>query len=321
MSLPADEAAPAALRERLAYLETVLASAAVILLATDREGRIALAGEAARSVLGLSPEELRGRPLEEVFADPDEVRALVRRALAGERLVECDLDARVVGGGLVPLSLSLAPFESPSGGVAGIVAAANENRRHKEMERELKRRSITDDLTGLYNQMHFYELLETEKERSDRLEHDLSLLLFDLDGFKEYNDRHGHVAGDRVLQKVGAFLMESVRKEVDSSFRYGGDEFAILCPGMNETAAVRFADRIRVGIKNLGVPGIGVSIGVCEYSNHDRTIQLVKEADRAMYRAKREGGDRVSAAGGAPAGPENKPRRRKTTARTRRVKP
>ena len=98
------------------------------------------------------------------------------------------------------------------------------------MERRLRDLAITDDLTGLYNQRHFHERLSQEARRARRLRQKLSLILLDLDGFKAINDRLGHPAGDRILKEFAAAIEISIRKEVDSAFRYGGDEFVVILP-------------------------------------------------------------------------------------------
>lgn len=281
------------LGDRVDYLEAILDHCADGIWTTDREGRIVEWGAGVERLLGLTAERVRGEPIEELFSDPVGLRRHVRRVLGGEILTGLEVDVRVEGAAAIPLEVSMAPLAEH-----GVVGVARDNRRNLEVRRELLRRSITDRLTGLYNQTHFYEVLETEKERADLLDHDLSLVLIDLDGFKEINDRLGHLEGDRVLRRVASILFELIRKEVDSAFRYGGDEFVILCPGFDEERAVRFAERIRHRVEQDDLAGVRTSIGVCEYRDHDRTIQLVKEADQAMYRAKRSGGDCVSAAGG-----------------------
>jgi two-component system cell cycle response regulator len=98
----------------------------------------------------------------------------------------------------------------------------------RNIRQELNRLSITDSLTGLYNQRHFYDRLNEETARAQRQNHELALILLDLDDFKQYNDNFGHLAGDGLLQKVGAVINSKMRQSVDSGYRYGGDEFAVM---------------------------------------------------------------------------------------------
>jgi len=120
------------------------------------------------------------------------------------------------------------------------------NLNEKErLEEEIKRLSITDDLTGLYNHRHFFKTLESELARLKRQKTSLSLLMFDVDNFKRYNDLYGHLEGDKVLRKMGEIVTRSIRSYVDSGYRYGGDEFAALLIGASLEQALAIAERIR----------------------------------------------------------------------------
>ncbi|NWG72865.1 MAG: diguanylate cyclase, partial [Parvularculaceae bacterium] len=119
-----------------------------------------------------------------------------------------------------------------------------ERRVLAQRERRYHQLSITDELTGLYNQRYFWNQLASELERAHELGQPLSLLLMDLDDFKGINDRHGHDAGDRILAGVGGLLRENVRP-ADTACRYGGEEFALILPGADASAAMEVAERVR----------------------------------------------------------------------------
>ncbi|HUL31734.1 MAG TPA: diguanylate cyclase [Thermodesulfobacteriota bacterium] len=166
--------------------------------------------------------------------------------------------------------------------------------RDKEnLEEEVRRLSITDDLTGLYNHRHFFKTLEAELVRLKRQKTSLSLLMFDLDNFKKYNDLYGHLEGDKVLKTVGEIVKHSIRHNVDSGYRYGGDEFTVLLIGASVDQATTIAERIRSTIEQTKSHHITVSIGLSEYRDHLDLEGFVKSADEAMYRAKNSGGNRV----------------------------
>ena len=166
--------------------------------------------------------------------------------------------------------------------------------REKELlEEEVQRLSITDDLTGLYNHRHFYKTLESELARLKRQKTSLSLLMFDLDNFKRYNDRYGHLEGDKVLKKIGEIVNRSIRSNVDSGYRYGGDEFAVLLIGASIDQALVIAERIRSSIEQAGFQDITVSVGLTEFQDHLTLEAFVKSADGAAYIAKHSGGNRV----------------------------
>jgi len=163
----------------------------------------------------------------------------------------------------------------------------------EKLEDEVRRLSITDDLTGLYNHRHFFKTLESELTRLRRQKTSLSLLMLDVDNFKRYNDTHGHVEGDRVLKKIGEIIKHSIRHNVDSGYRYGGDEFAALLIGASLEQALTIAERIRLTIEGAGFKDITVSIGLAEFQDGFDLEKFVKSADDAMYVAKHSGGNRV----------------------------
>jgi len=163
----------------------------------------------------------------------------------------------------------------------------------EKLEEEVRRLSITDDLTGLYNHRHFFKTLESELTRLKRQRTSLSLLMLDVDNFKRYNDTHGHVEGDRVLKKIGEIIKHSIRHNVDSGYRYGGDEFASLLIGASLEQALTIAERIRLTIEEAGFKDITVSVGLAEFQDSFDLERFVKSADDAMYVAKHSGGNRV----------------------------
>ena len=165
----------------------------------------------------------------------------------------------------------------------------------EEKNRILEERSITDNVTGLYNHRHFFTVLESELDRARRQNHPLSLVLFDTDGFKSFNDRHGHPAGDRILRRIGGLISEKIRNNVDKGFRYGGDEFTIILPEAGLKQAESIVQRILDALRDKGEAML--SIGLVEFKPEYDARQMVSLADGAMYRSKNSGGDRITAYG------------------------
>jgi diguanylate cyclase (GGDEF)-like protein len=169
------------------------------------------------------------------------------------------------------------------------------------MLEKLKRLSITDGLTGLYNSRHFYNQLKIEIDRTSRYQRPLSLLLLDIDRFKEYNDSYGHLEGDKVLVRLGQVIKTCLRK-MDSAYRYGGEEFTVILPETEGDEAATVADRIRSAVENEKfqpsdsdkIIFITISVGVTEYHPNEETAILVQRADKAMYMSKQSGRNRVS---------------------------
>ncbi len=162
----------------------------------------------------------------------------------------------------------------------------------KEKNSELAILSITDELTGLYNKRHFYIKLTEEMTRAHRQNHPLSLFIFDIDNFKLYNDTNGHLAGDKVLQTIGALTIKNTRKHVDFAFRYGGDEFTVILTESDEKIALTVAERLRIAFQKLNLDKVKLSIGITIFVKLDTAETIVARADKALYNAKASGGNK-----------------------------
>lgn len=174
----------------------------------------------------------------------------------------------------------------------------------RESERKFKELSILDELTGLFNFRFFNHQLQIETERSCRYGHPLTMLMIDLDNFKDYNDTYGHVAGDEVLARFGDVVKRCLR-HADTAYRYGGEEFAVLLPMTVKTDALTTAERIRREFRSekfTPVPGreitVTATIGLEQYQLQEDPKDFVARTDRYLYEAKRRGKDRVWTGGG-----------------------
>ena len=170
----------------------------------------------------------------------------------------------------------------------------------EQMLERLKKLSITDGLTKLFNSRHFYNQLKSEIDRSTRYNHPLSLLIIDIDHFKVYNDHFGHLEGDKVLARLGKVIKLLLRK-MDSAYRYGGEEFTVILPETEGEEAETVAQRIRKSIKAIVFfpePGreasITISIGMTQYNPEEDIATFIQRADKALYGSKAGGRDRVS---------------------------
>jgi two-component system cell cycle response regulator len=172
----------------------------------------------------------------------------------------------------------------------------------KQAMEKMAELSTKDELTGLYNRRYFMESAEREAAGSARYGQDLSLLMLDLDFFKQINDSHGHPAGDRALKQTARLLKESIR-QYDIACRYGGEEFAVIMPNTHLSDARTFCERLRKKIEGMTIRyesneiRFTVSIGVAQFSAEvDNSIgDLIKRADDGLYTAKKQGRNRVVA--------------------------
>jgi diguanylate cyclase (GGDEF)-like protein len=229
-----------------------------------------------------------------------------------ERLT--DAAARVASG---DLSVELPP--GGSGEVGYLTRAFNtlvSRLREKESQGELEKLSLTDSLTGLYNRRHLMGTLASEVQRSRRLRRAFAVLLADVDRFKQYNDTHGHLAGDAALVKIAEVFRKTTR-QVDCVARYGGEEFVVMLLEANLATAALVAERIRARVaeQDLGEGKLTLSIGVADYPDGgDTPEELIATADGAMYKAKSGGRNQVVVAGTMEQPPQEKKSRRKREA-------
>jgi diguanylate cyclase (GGDEF)-like protein/PAS domain S-box-containing protein len=169
----------------------------------------------------------------------------------------------------------------------------------QKSEQRYQELSITDDLTQVYNSRHFYIQLEKEMERSNRYNQPLTLVLLDLDRFKNFNDTYGHVYGDFVLSRLGHIVKQCLR-DSDSAYRYGGEEFTIILPMTTRDEGLVTAQRIQNEFRKESfspIPGtkifVSMSIGVSQYKPKEDMKAFVHRVDQLMYQAKKNGRDRI----------------------------
>ena len=169
-----------------------------------------------------------------------------------------------------------------------------------KMIKELKRITIKDSLTGLYNSRHFFDQLEKELKRAERYMHPISLIFIDVDNFKRINDTYGHMLGDKILSLIAKKIKSCLRSH-DTAYRFAGDEFTILLPETISRKAKLVADRILAKfshesliINGKEIPKTTLSIGIIEYQKNEDKEQFVHRADLTMYESKRQGGNRVT---------------------------
>jgi diguanylate cyclase (GGDEF)-like protein len=226
---------------------------------------------------------------------------------------------------LGPTSALAAPLSATEGGdrVLAIVSVARGGRSFSAEERELfayltsqaavsvenvdlhetvQLQAVTDELTGLFNHRRFQEVMDAEVERARRYDHEMGLIMLDIDNFKRVNDTYGHMQGDMVLREVARVLKQSAR-EIDEPARYGGEEMAVALPQTDLDGAYQFAERVRKLIEELELPlldgdgtlRVTASFGAASLSTAPQSDKegLVAAADAALYRAKRSGKNRT----------------------------
>jgi diguanylate cyclase (GGDEF)-like protein/PAS domain S-box-containing protein len=296
------------------YLENILQNTYDVVITTDESANIVEFNTGAEQILGYTKGEVIGKPLERFYSNRNEIKELMKRIQKEEVVKNYDTQFRSKQGEIIDMIITVSQLKDNSGSFIGTVSVGKDVIEKRKLESELRRKnielerlSITDNLTGLYNRRHLYTELEKEMDRARRQNYPLSMILFDIDKFKRYNDTYGHQGGDVVLQKVGELVQKCTRHNVDSGYRYGGEEFIVIMPQADREMALAIAERIRISFESCkfhaNMPSgssikkcLTMSMGIEELKTGYDTKQFIANADAAMYESKRLGGNDISTA-------------------------
>jgi diguanylate cyclase (GGDEF)-like protein/PAS domain S-box-containing protein/putative nucleotidyltransferase with HDIG domain len=284
--------------------------AAVMFLVLNVKGVVTQINAKASKILGYKPDEIVGKNWVENFlpqrirnkfkADFDKLRVgtLKLAAYLEHPVLTKRGEERLIG-------WHNSFIKDESGKIIGILSSGEDiterklaDETIKSLSEKMSQLSTTDELTKLYNRRHFYQVLGIEIDRARRYKRPLSLAILDIDRFKEINDNFGHTIGDSVLKSLARILTSSLRR-IDTPFRYGGDEFAVILPETDYNKAKNVLERVR--LKWLHMPKteqvlenpIGFSAGIAEFpKNAETQDNLVFLADAALYSSKKTGGNR-----------------------------
>lgn len=280
--------------------------------------RIYYVNEPAGKILGINIHALIGKTIEPFCASPEKKIHIMEQLKIHQVVHNVEVQMRRLNGehfwAIVTLSLTELNHEQII--VVGLIDIserrdmeealrdANEHLSQqldeiKKLQHQLQEQAIRDALTGLFNRRYLDEMLEVELLKAKREGYPLGLVLLDIDHFKKLNDTYGHQAGDVVLQRLGGLLKEQTGAK-GFACRYGGEEFLIFFPKMGLTFIEKFAERLRVAFQDL-VVHFGdfdlkntLSLGIATYPGHGKTaVELIEQADQALYYAKRNGRNQV----------------------------
>lgn len=270
----------------------------------EQGGILQTANSALIRMMGFdSFEELQQARLKDVWVDPHQRTDMIHRLRKEGSVLGYQVNLRRKDGSELIASFDARGTFDSSGKLVYFDTIVQDITSRVMAKRELEKLARTDSLTGLLNRQHLMERLEEEMDRTFRYERPLSLMIIDLDHFKDVNDSHGHLVGDAVLKSAATMIVRTLRK-TDFAGRYGGEEFCVVLPETGLKGATGLAERLRKSIEGSRHPlddgtelTITCSIGVAEAScrNIEETIAV---ADAALYLAKRSGRNRVERAAG-----------------------
>ena len=277
-------------------------SSLAAVMITDRESRIEYVNAAFVQTSGYSVEEVVGHTPAVLHSErtASPLYPELRQAIQSGSPWRGELQSLRKDGSSRWDDVAISPVPDANGTVTHFVAIISDINLRKQMEEELRGLATTDPLTGIANRRRLLDLGAQEILRAQRVGTPMSVLMLDIDHFKDINDSHGHPAGDAVIQAVARLCGDTVRA-IDSVGRLGGEEFAILLPMTDRAGAQEVAERLRACVEAYRLEWEGktirltVSIGVAQGTPDDGNFSaLLGIADQALYKAKKEGRNRVA---------------------------
>jgi diguanylate cyclase (GGDEF)-like protein/PAS domain S-box-containing protein len=284
------------------YYESVLQDSTDIIFTIDRDGLILKFNKGSQLHFGYTQAEIVGKPFRNLFVNEADNQKILDAVLQLGKSVNEEIPMKTKEGEIIHLNLSISEMKDETARIIGMVVTAKDITEKKKLELELLKKNelleklaITDPMTELYNPRHFYDQIKRELSRLKRNPgRVLSLSLLDVDHFKEYNDTEGHQRGDEVLKSLATIMKGSIRRDIDSCYRYGGDEFIILLPDTDKLHAQVVAERIQKQFNSLKLGRTSLSIGIAQANETEDEMSLVKRADEMMYQSKKGGRGRIS---------------------------
>ena len=260
----------------------------------DLEGKVDYINQAASSLLAVAPEQLLGRPFDRLglLPDPEEAEELLAQVIIEEGVVRYER-AVSLSTGTRHLYTTLSPMRDVDGGITGILGIAKDVSELARARDELRSLTLVDELTGVYNRRGFTSLAAQHLSLAQRNGSRVCLIMADMDGLKDINDRFGHQEGDEALSTLAAVLKDNCRQS-DLVARIGGDEFVLLTPGIAEGSSAALVSRLQRAVEAENQRGhrayrFSASIGAveCRPGPSCSVERLLEEADKKMYEVKR----------------------------------
>ena len=277
------------------YYESILQESTDMIFTIDNDGFILKFNKGAEAVFGYSQVEIVGKSFSLLLMNEADGKKIFDAVLRESKISNMEVAMKTAIGETVFVSFSVSEMRNNESETIGLVATCKNITEKKKLEQELVKKNkqleelaITDSLTGLFNSRYFYDILQRELNRMKRQKNGvLSVLMIDIDSFKIYNDTCGHQAGDKVLRSLGQIIATTIRSDIDSGYRYGGDEFTVILPNTNRNHARLVTQRIKQFYNQYEFVPTGLSIGIADTEQANNKDDLVRLADKEMYQLKK----------------------------------
>ena len=286
------------------YFESILQDSSDIIFTLDADSNILKFNRGAEIHFGWSQVEIVGKEFEKLFVNYEDADKVLKIVQNEGKLVNKEVSMKTKGGTVLIVHLSISQMKNDNSKLTGFVVTARDITEKRKLEMELlssneklNKLATTDSLTGLFNARHFYEQLKRELQRFNRKpDLNLTLVMIDIDHFKQLNDSEGHLSGDHTLKSLAVAIKTNIRDQIDTAYRYGGDEFILILPFTTSNEALTVTNRIQGQYNSYKFGTTGLSMGVAQVRANENEQSVMKRADDALYQSKREGRGRTTLA-------------------------
>ncbi len=251
------------------------------IIITDLDGKIHYANPSVAVMHGWEPNEPAGRHLSDFFP-PGIFQSITMHEILEKKSLTRDTVNIKRDRSVFPVRMTYDIVENDNNEPTFIIVSMDDLTKHAEIDESLWEYAVKDVQTGLFNRRHFVTKIGEEKKRAERMDYPLCLMVFAIPNFKSYLNLRGDKSADKALSEIGKITRRSIRKEVDSAYRFGEDEFAVILPTATEEKAKIVVNRLREKVKKK-LPDIEIRIGTASLADHGSVEELIAAAEKAMY--------------------------------------
>ena len=273
------------LKKFLPYIEKILQHTNEIFIIKDTRNNILFVNEKIRDY-GYDPDSLVGKKYLSLLS-PKHKGKRFKKVVNNKIALNYEVEFLRSDGTIVNALASNSPVCDGDGNILFVVSTLADVTSYRQLQKKLIESAYIDYITGLYNIRYLDRRLSEEISRGKRKKEKVAIVMFDIDNFKKYNDNYGHESGNKLLKSLGNIIRKNIREGVDLGFRFGGDEFLIIINQAEGKIAQEIASRIREKFLKLNYESLDLSMGIEYYKNRCSVKNLMVEADKKVYMAKK----------------------------------